>query len=131
MADNKAKTTPVVPDKEDDLQTEDNFELPVEELDELGPTQRKDKRRIFSRSSTKSKDETRKRTKLGSVEENEENTSDSDEEWSEEEFTVSFKNASVWAQGMMSFLHSSINSLKQSSNAFEVELLRKVSQLRQ
>ena len=111
MADNKSKTTTEVLDREDDRQIEDNFESP-----------RKDKRRISSSSSTKSKDETRKRTKLGSIEENEENTSDSDEEWSEEEFTVSSKNAPVWARGMMSFLHSSINSLKQSTNAFKVEL---------
>ena len=122
MADNKSKTTTEVPDREDDLQTEDNFGSPLEELDELGPTQRKDKRRISSSLSTKLKDKTRKRTKLGSAEENEENTSDSDEEWSEEEFTVSFKNAPVWARGMMSFLRSSINSLKQSTNAFKVEL---------
>ena len=121
MADNETKTTEV-PNKEDDLQTQDNFKSPLE-LDELGLTQRKDKQRISSSSSSKSKDETRKRTKLGSVEENEENTSDSDEEWSEEEFTVSFKNApvSVWARGM-SFLRSSVNSLKQSSNALQVEL---------
>ena len=119
MADNKSKTTTEVLDREDDLQIEDNFESPLEELDELGPTQR---RRISSSSSTKSKEETRKRTKLGSVEENEENTSDSDEEWSEEEFTVSFRNAPVWARGMMSFLRSSINSLKQSTNAFKVEM---------
>ena len=35
-----------------------------------------------------------------------------------------FENASVWARsgGMMSFLRSSINSLKQSANAFKVEL---------
>ena len=122
MADNKSKTTTEVPDEEDDLQIEDNFESPPEELDELGPTQRKDKRRISSSSSTKSKDKTKKRTKLGSVEENKENINDSDEEWSEEEFTVSSKNAPVWARGMMSFLRSSINSLKQSSNAFKVEL---------
>ena len=117
MADNKSKTSTEVPDKEDDLQIEDNFVLPLEELDELGPTQRKDKRRTSSSSSTKSKDETRNRTKLGSAEENEESTSDS-----EEEFTVSFKNVLVWARGMMSFLCSSINSLKQSSNVFKVEL---------
>ena len=80
MADKKTKTTTEIPDKEDDLQTEDNFELPPEKLDELGLTQRKDKRRISSSSLSKSKDETRKRTKLGSVEENEENTRDSDEE---------------------------------------------------
>ena len=80
-----ADTTTEVPDKEDDLQIEDNFESPLEQLDELGPTQRKDKRRISSSSSTKSKDETRKRTKFGSVEGNEENTSDSDEEWPEQE----------------------------------------------
>ena len=59
---------------------------------------------------------------MGSVEENEENISDSDEEWSEGEFTVSFKNAPVWARGMMSSLRSSISSLKQSTNAFRVEL---------
>ena len=76
MADNKTKTTTEVPDKEDGLQIEDNFESPLEELDELGLTQRKDKRRVSSSSSSNSKDETRKRTKLGSVEENEENTSD-------------------------------------------------------
>ena len=119
LADNKSKTTTGVPDREDELQIEDNFESPLEELDELGPTQRKDKRRTSSSSSTKSKDETRKRTKLGSVEENEENTSDSDKEWSEEEFS---KNSPVWARVMMSFLRSSINSLKQSTNAFKVEL---------
>ena len=90
MADNKSKATTEVLDKEGDLQIEDNFESPLEELDELGPTQRKDKQRISSSSSTKLKEETRKRTKLGSVQENEENTSDSDEEWSEEEFTVLF-----------------------------------------
>ena len=67
MADNKSKTTTEVLDREDDLQSEDNFESPLEELDELGRTQRKDKRRISSSSSTKSKEETRKRTKLGSV----------------------------------------------------------------
>ena len=122
IADNKSKTTTEVLDREDDLQIEDNFESPLEELDELGPTQRKNKRRISSSSSTKSKEETRKKTKLGSVEENEENTSDSDEEWSEEEFTVSFKNAPVWARGMLSFLRSPINLLKQSTNAFKVEL---------
>ena len=122
IADNKTKTTAEVSDKEDDLQSEDNFESPPEELDELGLTQRKDRRRISSSSSSKSKDETRKRTKLGSVKENEENTSDSDEEWSEIEFTVSFKTAPVWARSMMSFLRSSINSLKQSSNAFKVKL---------
>ena len=122
MADNKSKTTTEEPDKEDDLQIEDNVELPLEKLDEQGPTQRKDKPTISSSSSTKSKDETRKRTKLGSVEENEKNTSDSDEEWSEEEFTILFKNAPVWARGMMSFLRSSIDSLKQSSNALKVEL---------
>ena len=122
MADNKSKITTEVLDREDDLQIEDNFESPLEELDELGPTQRKDKRRISSSSSTKSKEETRKRTKLGSVEENEENTNDSDEEWSKEEFTVPFKNGPVWARGMMSFLRSSVNSLKQSTNAFKVEL---------
>ena len=76
MADNKSKTTTKVLDREDDLQIEDNFESPPEELDESGPTQRKDKRRISSSSSTKSKEETRKRTKLGLVEENEENISD-------------------------------------------------------
>ena len=92
MADYKAKATTEVPDKEDDLQTEDNFESPLEELDKLGLThKKKDKRRISSSSSSKSKDETRNRTKLGSVEENEEDTSDSDEEWSEEESIVSFK----------------------------------------
>ena len=91
MADKKTKTTTEIPDKEDDLQTEGNFELPPEKLDELGLTQRKDKRRISSSSSSKSKDETRKRTKLGSIEENEENTTDSDEEWSEEEFTYRLK----------------------------------------
>ena len=44
MADNKTKATTEVPDKEDDLQTEDNFESPPEELHELGLTQREDKR---------------------------------------------------------------------------------------
>ena len=119
MADNETKTTTEVPDKEDELQTEDNFESPVEELGKLGLTQRKNKRRISSSSSLKSKDETRKRTKLGSVEEN---TSDSDKEWSEEEFTASFRKVPVWAKFIMSFLRSSINSLKQSSNAFKVKL---------
>ena len=40
MADNKSKTTTEVSHREDDLQTEDNFESPPEELDELGPTQK-------------------------------------------------------------------------------------------
>ena len=43
MADNKTNATTEVPDKEDDLQTEDNFESPPEELDELGLTQGKTK----------------------------------------------------------------------------------------
>ena len=92
MADNKTKTITEVSDKEDDNQIEDNFESPLEELEELGLLNTKKKttkRRISSSSSSKSKDETRKTSKLGSVEENEENASDSDEECSEEEFTVS------------------------------------------
>ena len=40
MADNKSKTTTEVLDREDDLQIEDNFESPLEELDELGPTEK-------------------------------------------------------------------------------------------
>ena len=89
---------------------------------------RRDKRppsRVLSSSSTKSKDCQTKRTRFGSLEEEEEEEDfiDSEEDvWSEEEFQVTFKNAPEWAKSMMAFLKSSVILLKQTSMSLKTEL---------
>ena len=45
MADNKSNTTTEVPGREDDFQTEDNVESPLEELDRARPSTKKRERK--------------------------------------------------------------------------------------
>ena len=78
---------------------------------------------VSSSSSTKSKDGQTKRTKFGSLEEEEEDFIDSEEDvWPEEEFQVTFKNAPEWAKSMMAFSKSSVSMLKQTSMSLKTEL---------
>lgn len=86
-------------------------------------TRDKRPRGTSSSSSTTSKSES-KRTKIGSLDEQDEDFMDSEEEevWSEEEFHVTFKSAPDWAKGMMDFLKSSVGMLKKSSMAVKKEL---------
>ena len=76
-------------------------------------------------SSTRSAGSGRKKhIKLGSI--NEEDTdsesTEDEKEWSEEEFLLSYNDAPVWAKGLISFMKSSIKSIKISTTSVSSEL---------
>ena len=74
---------------------------------------RGDKRQLSSGSSTLSNSKEKKKTKLGSLEEKGDDEDESDaDEWSDEEFVITYKDAPVWAKGMMSFLQKSVGAIK-------------------
>ena len=85
---------------------------------------RKDKRRHSSGSSTSSAGSGRKKHKLGSI--NEEDTdresTEDEKEWSEEEFLFSYNDAPEWGKGLISFMKSSIKSIKISTRSMSSEL---------
>ena len=80
-------------------------------------------RRMSSSSSTKSREGERKKPRFGFDEVEEELTFQSDtEEWSEDEYVATFKDAPEWARGMMNYLKLSVASIKESTNRLKVEV---------
>ena len=85
---------------------------------------RKDKQSHSSGSSTRSAGSERKKHNLGSI--NEEDTdsesTEDEKERSEEEFLLSYNDAPEWAKGLISFMKSSIKSIKISTRSVSSEL---------
>ena len=78
-------------------------------------------RRTSSSSSVNSQGD-RKKLRIGfEYEEITEDVSDTDE-WSEDEFVATFKNAPDWAKGMMDFLKSSVSEIKSSTKKLKHEI---------
>ena len=90
--------------------------------DEVEQANRRDKRLLSSSSSTLSISKEKKKTKLGSLEEK-----DDDEGESDEEFVITYNDAPVWAKGMMPFLQKSVGAIKVSARKLsnEVTTLRR------
>ena len=80
--------------------------------------ERQDKRRSSSGSSTQSKGGARKKTKMGSLDEEE---SEKDEH-EDKEFEDAFEKAPDWAKGMMLYLRNAVESLQDSSYRFQTEI---------
>ena len=80
--------------------------------------ERQDRRRLSSGSSMQSKGRARKKTKMGSLDEEE---SEKDEH-EDKEFEDAFKKVSDWAKGMMSYLRNAAESLQDSSYHFQIEI---------
>ena len=81
--------------------------------DEVVQANRGDKMQLSSGSSTLSNSKEKKKTKLGSLEEKGDDEDESDaDEWSDEELVITYKDAPVWARGMMSFLQKSVGAIK-------------------
>ena len=91
--------------------------------DKVVQANRGDKRQLSSGSSTLSNSKEKKKTKLGSLEEkgNDKDESDADE-WSDEEFIITYKDAPVWAKGIMSFLQKSVGAIKVSTRRLNSEV---------
>ena len=96
-----------------------------EEQDKMADTlktdilvERQDKRRLSSGSSTQSKGGARKKTKMGSLDEED---SEKDEH-EDKEFEDAFEKAPDWAKGMMSYLRNAVKSLQDSSYRFQTEI---------
>ena len=70
----------------------------------------------------------KRKTKLGSLKEKDDNEGESEaDEWSDEEFVITYNDAPVWAKGMMSFLQKSVGAIKVSTRKLsnEVTTLRR------
>ena len=96
--------------------------------DEVVQANRRDKRQLSSGSSTLSNSKGKKKTKLGSLEEKGDDEDEPDaDEWSDEEFVITYKDAPVWAKGMMPFLQKSVGAIKVSTRKLngEVTTLRR------
>ena len=96
-----------------------------EEQDKMADTlktdilvEHQDKRRLYSGSSTQSKGGARKKTKMGSLDEEE---SEKDEH-EDKEFEDAFEKAPDWAKGMMSYLRNAVKSLQDSSYRVRTEI---------
>ena len=69
--------------------------------DEVEQANRRDKRLLSSSSSTLSISKGKKKTKLGSLEEKDDDKDESEaDEWSDEEFVITYNDAPVWAKGI-------------------------------
>ena len=77
-----------------------------------------DRRRLSSGSSMQSKGGARKKTKMGSLDEEE---SEKDEH-EDKEFKDAFEKAPDWAKGMMSYLRNAVESLQDSSYRVQTEI---------
>ena len=95
--------------------TENNADTPKSGKQDKRP------RRASSSSSANGQGD-RKKLRIGS--EHEEITKDGSDtnEWSEDEFVVTFKNAPDWAKGMMDFLKSSVSEIKSSTKKLKHEI---------
>ena len=96
--------------------------------DEVEQANRRDKRLLSSSSSTLSVSKEKKNTKLGSLEEKDDDEGESEaDEWSDEEFVITYNDAPVWAKGMISFLQKSVGAIKVSTRKLsnEVTTLRR------
>ena len=84
---------------------------------------KQDKRpRWTSSSSSVNSQGDRKKLRIGfEYEEITEDGSDTDE-WSEDEFVATFKNAPDWAKGMMDFLKSSVSEIKSYTKKLKHEI---------
>ena len=84
---------------------------------------RGDKRQLSSSSSTLSNSKEKKKTKLESLEEKGDDEDESDaDEWYDEEFVITYKDAPVWAKGMTSFLQKSVGAIKVSTRMLNSEV---------
>ena len=91
--------------------------------DEVEQANRRDKRMLSSGSSTLSNSKEKKKTKLGSLEEKDDDEGESEaDEWSDEEFVITYNDAPVWAKGMMSFLQKSVRAIKVSTRKLNSEV---------
>ena len=82
-----------------------------------------DKRQLSSGSSTLSNSKEKKKIKLGLLEEKGDDEDESDaDEWSDEEFVITYKDPPVWAKGMMSFLQKSVGAIKVSTRKLNSEV---------
>ena len=60
---------------------------------------------------------------MGSLEEKDDDEGKSKfDEWSDEEFVMTYKDATVWAKGMMSFLQKSVGAIKVSIGKLNSEV---------
>ena len=82
------------------------------------PTRRINQSCLSSGSSTQSKGGARKKTKMGSLDEEE---SEKDEH-EDKEFEDAFEKAPDWAKGMMSYLRNAVESLQDSSYHVQTEI---------
>ena len=79
---------------------------------EVEQANRRDKRLLSSSSSTLSISKGKKKTKLGSLEQKYDDEGESEaDEWSDEEFVITYNDAPVWAKGMMFFLQKSVGAI--------------------
>ena len=80
---------------------------------------RKDKRRHSSGSSTRSAGHERKKHKLGLIkeEDTDSESTENQKEWLEDEFLLSYNDAPEWGKGLISFMKSSIKSIKISTRS--------------
>ena len=87
---------------------------------------RKDKRRHSSGSSTRSAGHERKKHKLGLIkeEDTDSESTENQKEWLEDEFLFPYNDAPEWGKGLISFMKSSIKSIKISTRSVSSELKR-------
>ena len=110
-------------DKEPILHAKEIAEMGDQEKEKSSNNQEKRTRRMSSSSSTKSREDERKKPRFGFDEVEQELTFQSDtEEWSEDEYVATFKDAPEWARGMMNYLKLLVGSIKESTNRLKVEV---------
>ena len=110
-------------DKEPILHVKEIAEIGDQEKEKSLNNQEKRTRRMSSSSSTKSREGERKKPSFGFDDVEEELTFQSDtEEWSEDEYVATVKDAPEWARGMMNYLKLSVSSTKESTNRLKVEV---------
>ena len=104
-------------DKEPILHAKEVAETGDQEKEKSSNNKEKRTRPMSSSSSTKSREGERKKPRFGFDEVEVEQTFQSDtEEWSEDEYIPTFKDAPKWARGMMNYLKLSVGSIKESTN---------------
>ena len=98
----------------------------LEEATEANNIDRRQDKRRYSSSSTRSAGSGRKKHKLGSINEEDTDSESTEDEkgWSEEEFLFSYNDAPEWAKGLISFMKSSIKSIKISTRSCRVNFKR-------
>ena len=90
--------------------------------DEVEQANRREKKLLSSTSYTLSISKGKKKTKLGLLEEKDDDEGESEaDKWSDEEFVITYNDVPVWAKGMMSFLQKSVGVLKVSTRKLSMK----------